>query len=229
MSASKWCALAAAWLALINPTAAAESDFTICQRSRDLPRALIACTKVIGNAKASQGERALAFLRRGLILRAAGQSVPASLAVSEAIRLRPELAVALKNNGYNYGEPPDYDRVIATYTSTLTRRPNDVATLIDRGNAYHAKGDLARSIADYDRALKVRPKSAAAFNNRGFAYFEQGEIVPSPTTMRPSGSLRGLLRLTTIGAMRLAQRDNLIALSRTTPRPSASIQIMYPP
>ena len=78
--------------------------------------------------------------------------------------------------------------------------PTNPKRYSDRGAIYLAKGDRDRAIADYDQAIRLDPSYATAHFNRAYAYHLKATmIVPSPATMRRSGSIRTMRMPSTTG------------------------------
>jgi tetratricopeptide (TPR) repeat protein len=95
---------------------------------------------------------------------------------TEAIRLKPDYALAFYNRAVARGEKGDIDGEIADYDEAIRLDPEDAEARNNRGAARFGKGDLQGAIEDYNEAIRLRPNYAAAFYNRGNARREKGDV-----------------------------------------------------
>jgi tetratricopeptide (TPR) repeat protein len=85
---------------------------------------------------------------------------------TEALRLKPDFAVAFMNRGNARQAKGDLDDALADYNEALRLKPDYALAFNNRGVARQAKGDLDGALADYNEALRLKPDFALAFNNR---------------------------------------------------------------
>ncbi len=97
---------------------------------------------------------------------------------TEAIRLKPDYALAFNNRGVARNTKGDVDGALQDYTEAIRLKP-DYATAFynrgnvrsakgaNRGNVRRAKGDLEGALQDYSEALRLKPDYAEAFVGRG--------------------------------------------------------------
>src|SRR5262245_42257140 len=104
--------LLAATLPPTTALAASPTDDRLCHHSRDLTRAILACTRMIQDHRMSTAKRAAAYYRRGNILSINLLLADAADDFRAAIKLDPEFAVTLKNRGLAYGKTLDFERAI---------------------------------------------------------------------------------------------------------------------
>jgi tetratricopeptide (TPR) repeat protein len=95
---------------------------------------------------------------------------------TEALRLKPDLALALHNRGVARQDKGDFDEALADLNEALRLMPNYAAAFSNRGAARQAKGDLDGALADLNEALSLKPDDAGAFNNRGIVRRAKGDL-----------------------------------------------------
>ena len=108
--------------------------------------------------------------------------------VEEKTRMESQAAQSLANEARQRAEAigiklEDVDKVIAEYTETLKRSPNDTSVMSRlasvyyiRGVTFTAKGDRVQAISDYSEAIKHNLNYPLAFNKRAQAYLENGDF-----------------------------------------------------
>ena len=84
----------------------------------------------------------------------------------QAIRLKPDFAVAYNSRGTAFDDKGDHDSAIADYTKALSLDPTIVAAYFNRASAYRAKGDAPHAVQDLDTMIRLKPDSAEAYSNR---------------------------------------------------------------
>ena len=94
--------------------------------------------------------------------------------LNNAIKLKPEDALAYNNRGAAYAELGQYQRAIEDYNEAIRLKPEDALAYNNRGIAYSELGQYQRAIEDYNKAIRLKPEDALAYNNRGLAYLIQG-------------------------------------------------------
>ena len=110
-----------------------------------------------------------AYFNRGIAHRAKGDLDGALADYTEAIRLKPDYALAYNNRGAARNDKKDLDGALADYTEVI-RLKTDFACAYcaynSRGIAREAKGDLDGALADYTEAIRLKPNDPDAYYNR---------------------------------------------------------------
>jgi tetratricopeptide (TPR) repeat protein len=94
-------------------------------------------------------------------------------ALTEAIRLNPNNAVAYGKRGAAYASQGDYDHAITDLNAAIRLNPNNASAYSNRGVAYLKKGNYDQAITDFSAAIRFSPNNATAYSRRGFAYANQ--------------------------------------------------------
>ena len=89
---------------------------------------------------------------------------------NEAIRLKPDIALAYMGRGLAYVTLGQHQRALEDINEAIRLKPDYAAIYIIRGFAYHNLGQYQRAIKDYNEAIRLKPDSAAAYIARGAAY-----------------------------------------------------------
>jgi tetratricopeptide (TPR) repeat protein len=112
------------------------------------------------------------FLKLYEVAMALGDTSSAIAFASEAIRLRPNNAVAYNARGWAYTNgQKDHDRAIADFTEAIRLSPNFASAYNNRGMVYiDDRKDYDRGIADCTDAIRLNPNFAGAYYARGTAY-----------------------------------------------------------
>jgi tetratricopeptide (TPR) repeat protein len=118
----------------------------------------------------SSGRDAESFYQQGADLYKQKQYDQAIDAFTQAIRLKPDYAVAYNDRGIAYDDEKNYDLAIQDYNQAIKLNPNYANAYNNRGNAYSDEKNYDLAIQDYNQALKLDPNYADAYNNRGVAY-----------------------------------------------------------
>src|ERR1700722_59335 len=95
---------------------------------------------------------------------------------SEAIRLKPDYAVAFNIRGSARSGKGDYEGAIEDYSEAIRLKPDYVVALTNRGNARCSRGDFEGAIEDYSEAIRLKPDFAVGLTNRGVARFGKGDL-----------------------------------------------------
>jgi tetratricopeptide (TPR) repeat protein len=80
---------------------------------------------------------------------------------TEAIRLKPDFAVAYNYRGHAHLAKGDPDGALADYTEAIRLKPHDDVAYSCRAIARTAKGDPDGALADYTEAARLNPKIRA--------------------------------------------------------------------
>jgi len=111
---------------------------------------------------------AYAYLRRGDIWKARGETDNAIADYNEGIRLNPKDATAYNNRGLAWHDKKDYDKALADYNEAIRLDPKYALTYANRGNAWGDQKEYDKAISDYNEAIRLDPRNAQVFYNRGF-------------------------------------------------------------
>ncbi len=104
-----------------------------------------------------------------LALAAQGKMDQAIAHYTEALRLRPDLAVIHHNLGMALAAQGKMDQAMAQYAEALRLQPDLVLTHNSLGLALAAQGKLDQAVAHYTEALRLKPDFAEAHHNLGMA------------------------------------------------------------
>jgi tetratricopeptide (TPR) repeat protein len=94
--------------------------------------------------------------------------------LNDAIKLKPDLAMAYNNRGKAYGDLGQHEQAITDYNEAIRLKPDYADAYYNRGKDYDDLGQHQQAITDYNEAIRLKPDYAHAYNNRGVAYFIQG-------------------------------------------------------
>ena len=115
------------------------------------------CTAVLQSDGVSEGNRAVAYVNRGMGYAGKKDYDRAIADFNEAIRINPNFAIAYNNRGSAVQSKGDYDRAIADYSEAIRINPNYAVAYSNRGNLFEARGRRDEAIADFRRALAIDP------------------------------------------------------------------------
>lgn len=93
----------------------------------------------------------------------------------EAIRLKPDYAMAYNNRGIAHSKSGDLRHALLDFTEAIGLEPEFAEFYNHRGLAYHKQQDYHNAILDYTEAIELAPDYAVAYNNRGTARVYQGD------------------------------------------------------
>jgi tetratricopeptide (TPR) repeat protein len=91
----------------------------------------------------------------------------------EAIRLRPDSALAHRHRGNAWSGKGELARALADYEVAISLDPNNSALYRDRGILWHRQGEPDRALVDLDRAVRLGFSDAGAYNERGLVWYEK--------------------------------------------------------
>jgi tetratricopeptide (TPR) repeat protein len=92
----------------------------------------------------------------------------------QAIRLRPEKALAYMNLANTYSAKGAYDDAVANFNTAIRLEPDFMEAHFNLGNTYQKTGRLDEAIAQYLIAIKLSPNFAQAHSNLAEAYRQKG-------------------------------------------------------
>lgn len=113
---------------------------------------------------------------KGYVAGNAGNWAEALTALSKAIELNPQFAMAYYNRGVAYRKLGNTNQAIKDYNKAIELNPQDAKAYVNRGVAYGELGNTNQAIKDYNRAIELNPKYAMAYNNRGITYGKLGNL-----------------------------------------------------
>ncbi|MGP0093437.1 MAG: caspase family protein [Xanthobacteraceae bacterium] len=159
------------------PVLAADKAWSDCEQSEDADRAIAGCTTVLARGThETTGNRASAFVNRGVSYQSKGELDRAIADYDQAIRQNPALVIAWHDRGDAYVTKGEPDRAIADLTEAIRLSPKFAMSFSARAEAWLAKGDVDRAIADYGQAILFDPSYTAAYTRRGLAYEKNGDV-----------------------------------------------------
>ena len=95
---------------------------------------------------------------------------------SQAIRLKPDYAIAFYNRGVAHRDNRDLEGALGDYNEAIRLKPTYAKAFYNRGNARQDGGYMEGALKDYDEAIRLKPTYAKAFNNRGIARKIKGDM-----------------------------------------------------
>ena len=93
----------------------------------------------------------------------------------QAIRIKPQDAIAYYNRGTAKGVLRKYEEAIADYNEAIRIDPQDAVVYNNRGTAKGVLRKYEEAIADYNEAIRINPQYAEAYYNRGNANVALGQ------------------------------------------------------
>jgi tetratricopeptide (TPR) repeat protein len=91
----------------------------------------------------------------------------------EAIRLRPDSALAYHLRGNAWSSKGELARALADYEVAISLDPNNPVLYRDRGILWHRRGEPDRALVDLDHAVRLGFSDAGAYNARGLVWYEK--------------------------------------------------------
>ena len=91
---------------------------------------------------------------------------------SEAIRLKPDYAMAYTNRGIAYHSNNMLNEAIADFSKAIELAPNDGRAYLERGTTYMDKSNYDNALPDFARAIELMPNSAEPYYQRGISYLQ---------------------------------------------------------
>ena len=135
------------------------------------------CSVIIREGGETPQNMAVAYIRRAIAYRAAGDDQRAIDDDNEAIRLTPGSAIAFGNRGATYEGMGDTAQAIRDFDSAIALKPDFGRALSNRCFARAATNQaLDQALADCSQALKLLPDDVNALTNRGLAYLRLGQL-----------------------------------------------------
>jgi tetratricopeptide (TPR) repeat protein len=116
-----------------------------------------------------------AYFVRGNIYARMSNFDQAFVDFNQAIRLKPDYAVAYLNRGNVYSLKGDRERAVADYEQAIQLQPNLAGAYNNRGAEYAAQGKYDQAIADLTQAIKLQPDLVEAYTSRGLLNAYRGD------------------------------------------------------
>jgi tetratricopeptide (TPR) repeat protein len=148
------------------------------------------CNEALAFTSLESSDRTKLLMSRALAHYLSGRADDAVADWSQAIELPnapvEQVAQALVNRGFTWGQKSDMEKALADYARVIEQLPDapvaQVAqALFNRGFTWGQKGDLEKALADYTRVIEQLPDApvaqvAQALVNRGFTWGEKGDM-----------------------------------------------------
>lgn len=110
---------------------------------------------------------------------------------SQAIRLKPDSAIAYHERGVCLARLKQDDRAFVDYNRALELGPANPLTWNGRGVIYLHRKQYQKAIADFTEAIRLRPILAQAFKNRAAAEKALGDTAGANADLKQAGQLKG--------------------------------------
>ena len=95
---------------------------------------------------------------------------------TEAIDLKPEIAIIYNNRGNAYAGNGNFDAAIGDYSKAIDLSPEDANAYYNRGTAYRRIGKINEAIEDHSKAIELKPDYVIAYDSRGVDYYYEGRF-----------------------------------------------------
>jgi tetratricopeptide (TPR) repeat protein/serine/threonine protein kinase len=115
-------------------------------------------------------ELAQPAFQRGFDASAKGDYQAAVTAYTEVIRLKPDYAEALNNQGWAYGNLGQWEKAVADFTEAIRVKPEYAEAYSGRGWAYYSTNQYQNAVNDCTEAIRLKPDAGRAYVLRGDAY-----------------------------------------------------------
>lgn len=116
--------------------------------------------------------RALASVLRGVEHLKTGQDQQAIEAFREALRLKPNFAVAWFELGGTYDIQGQFDKAVEAYQEALRLRPDFPEAWLLLGSAYEELRKSDKAIEAYREALRLKPELWLGWSGLGYSYLQ---------------------------------------------------------
>ena len=119
-----------------------------------------------------------------MVYRKLGRLSEAIAHLTEALRLKPDLAEARYNLGLAFSDQGNQGQAEANFRQALLLQPDSAETCNDLGNSLKDQGKLEEAINFFQQALRLKPDHVGALNNLGIALQDQGKIEEAEAYIR---------------------------------------------
>jgi len=116
-----------------------------------------------------------AYVERGIANRKSGRLRPAIEDYDQAIRLKPDYAIAFFDRGNVYRDLGQAQDAIRDYSEAIRLDPNRVEAYGNRGIRYLALGIFQLALEDFSKVIEMRSRERKAYVNRGLTFGEMGQ------------------------------------------------------
>ena len=142
--------------------------------SRDIEKAVRACTLIIDGPFGKGEQVAFAYFSRGRARSLERRTDEAIVDLTKAITINPGLADAYSERGRAYAKLHHLDLAIANSSEAIRLNPKNFTYRYNRANDFLHNGQLDKAIADYNAAINLNPGVALAHMNRAIALAAEG-------------------------------------------------------
>jgi tetratricopeptide (TPR) repeat protein len=138
-------------------------------------RSIASCTVLIELGGESEQRLAMAYYFRADANEQLGKTESAIADYTEALRLNPWFADALRRRGAAYMERKDHDRALADFSAMVRVDPSNSNAYFLRGTVYMARDQYAAAIPEFDEAIRLNPSDWESFEKRAAALEKLGQ------------------------------------------------------
>jgi protein O-GlcNAc transferase len=121
-------------------------------------------------------DQALAYYKRGNLLKDREQFEAALADYDRAITLNPRYAYALCNRGVVLSRLNRLEAALDSYDRAIAISPDDALVLFNRADVLRQLKQPEEALASFDRALSIRPDHLESLFNRGVLLLEQRRL-----------------------------------------------------
>src|SRR5262249_30078202 len=104
---------------------------------------------------ASDDDKAHAYSTRGMAHLALAELDQALDDLTQALKLKPDVAALYKMRSQVYVAQGDFDHAVGDLTEAIQRDPDEALLYSARGDAYEGLGDAQHAVADHVQAIKT--------------------------------------------------------------------------
>ncbi len=130
------------------------------------------------------GSSVVDFLRAGAIAASQGRFAEAESSFRQAVKLKPDLAVAHNNLGLSLRDQGKLDQAEASLHRAIKLTPDFAEAHNNLGMVLHGSGKPAEAEACFRQAVKLKPDYTKAHNNLGLVLHEQGKLDQAEASLR---------------------------------------------
>ena len=94
----------------------------------------------------------------------------------EALKIKPDYAMALHNLGIALSDKGNYDEAVLYFNKALKINPQQTDVRNNLANILFLQGKLDEAVSLYNKALKINPEHADAHYNLAYVLFSQGKL-----------------------------------------------------